>query len=108
MAKRINKITAALWRHKYLLTCFLFVLIVGFLDPNSIWQRYKLSRRNAELRAEIAQYDRRYAADKRELELLESSPSAVEEVARVRLFMKTEDEDVYVVESVANDSTTLR
>ncbi|MBO5134037.1 MAG: septum formation initiator family protein [Bacteroidaceae bacterium] len=86
------------WRHKYFWATVLFIVILGFLDPNSLLQRYRLYQQNQALREEIAFYEEKYQRDTRELQELETNPEAVEKVARVHLFMKTENEDVYILE----------
>ncbi len=91
---RIRKI----WRHKFFWAGFLFFLIIGFFDPNSLLQRYQLYKQTEALRDEIAFYEEKYQRDTRELQELQTNPEAVEKVARVHLFMKTENEDVYILE----------
>ncbi len=98
MGKKLKKITGYIWRHKYLWTTLIFLVIVGFVDANSFWNRYELARHNRQLREEIARFEAQYERETRELDELNSNPEAVEQVARVRLFMKTADEDVYVLE----------
>ena len=98
MGKKLSSLGRSIWRHKFLWTIALFVIIVGFVDSNSMLQRYKLSQHNAALRAEIQQFDERYNADCRTFRELQYSEEAVENVARVELFMKTDNEDVYVIE----------
>lgn len=98
MASKIRHIAFALFRQKYLWTILAFIAIVGFLDTNSLWRLYELRRQNENLRTEISEYEKRYNADTRELLELQHSPEAVERVARVNLFMKTADEDIYVIE----------
>ena len=44
-------------------------------------------------------YENDYKNVTAELQRLKKSPNAYEEVARVRLFMKSDDEDVYVIET---------
>ena len=78
----------SLTRHKYLWTILAFLILIGFVDPNSLWYRYRLYEHNETLREDIRRYEQQYAAD----------PAAVEKVARVHLFMKTDNEDVYVIE----------
>lgn len=95
---KFKSIVGKVWEHKYLFTFLFFLIIVGFIDTNSLLFRYQLYLQNKALKEEIAEYEAQFAADTRELETLRSHPDAVEEVARVRLFMKTDNEDVYVVE----------
>lgn len=98
MSNPLSRITRSLTGHKYLWTILFFAVFVGFVDPNSFWQRYKLRQRNNELREEIKRYEDSYAQSTRELESIGSSQKALERVARVNLYMKTADEDVYVIE----------
>lgn len=98
MGHKLSRYTHYMWRHRYLWAIVLFVAIVGFIDTNSFWHRYELHQANEELRTEIRKYDEKYLMDTRELRELETNPEAVEKVARVRLFMKTANEDVYVLE----------
>jgi len=98
MGKRLRGFSRFLTRHRYLcVTCF-FVAVIGFLDNNSFLARYRLHEENNALREEIKRYERKYQHDTHELNSLRSNQEAVERVARLRLFMKTADEDVYVFE----------
>ena len=101
MGQTFKRVCISIFHRKYLWTIVIFVAIVGFLDPNSFWHRYEMHQRNETLRAEIKTYENRYNADTHELNELEHNPEAMERVARVDLFMKTANEDVYVIE---NDS----
>jgi len=98
MGNRLRGLGRMFIRHRYLCVTVLFVAIAGFLDPNSFWVRYQLHEKNEALRREIRRYEQKYEQDSRELENLKNSQAAVERVARLRLFMKTADEDVYVFE----------
>ncbi|MBO6189687.1 MAG: septum formation initiator family protein [Alloprevotella sp.] len=98
MGKKLSKFGSYIWKHKYFWTIALFIVIVCFIDPNSLYHRYQLRERNDQLREEIAQYDEKYAQDSRTLRELQEDQEAVENVARVRLFMKTDNEDVYVID----------
>lgn len=98
MGKKLKRFGLALVRQKYLWTIVAFIAIVGFLDPHSFWHRHELHQQNNALREEIKAYEAAYEADTKELRELERSPEAVERVARVDLYMKTADEDVYVIE----------
>ncbi len=99
MGRKLRKFCFSIIHKKYLWTIVVFIVIVGFVDPNSFWHKYEIQQRNDELRQEIKQYNDRYNADTRELNELENSPEAVERVARVNLYMKTADEDVYVIDN---------
>ena len=80
-------------KHKYLFTILFFLLVIGLLDNNSLFYRYQLHQRNQEMLEQIANYDKQYEADSKR-----QSPKAVEDVARVSLVMKKDNEDVYLIE----------
>ena len=98
MGHKLKRAALLVIRQKYLWTILAFIAIVGFLDPNSFWRLFELRRQNAALRAEIAEYESRYNADTQALNDLMNNPEAVERVARVNLYLKTAEEDVYVIE----------
>lgn len=98
MSIRPSKIWQFITRHKILWTITLFVVVVGFLDSNSYLERYRIHRHNAELQQQIDEAEAAYATDSKALRQLKEDPEAVEEVARVHLFMKNDNEDIYVIE----------
>ena len=75
---------ASLWsfvrKHKYLITLALFVLIIGFLDENSIVRRLG------------------YEENTERLKELAVDSGAIERVAREKYLMKKPNEDIYVFE----------
>ena len=75
----------------------MFLISAGILDRHSLLNILLLQNKNSELQEEIAHYEKQYKDDSRALELMDVSPEAVEKVARVKLFMKKANEDVYVV-----------
>lgn len=97
MGKRLSNMGRYIWRHKYFWTIALFVVIVGFVDSNSMLHRYELHSANEALRTEIASYEGKYKAATSEMESLAHSQEAVETVAREHLMMKTADEDIYEI-----------
>lgn len=98
MGKRLRGLGRIITRHRYLCVICFFVAVIGFLDTNSFLARYRLHEENNALRKEIKRYEQKYERDTRELESLKNNQEAIERVARLRLFMKTADEDVYVFE----------
>ena len=50
------------------------------------------------LREEIQSLKKQFEINKKELDGLQNDPDVVEEVARMHLFMRKADEDVYVIE----------
>ena len=82
---------ASLWlfvrRRKYLITFVLFVVLVGFLDENSIVRR---------LGGEIDRYRAEYEENTRRLNELAVDSGAIEKIAREKYLMKKPNEDIYV------------
>lgn len=82
---------------KYVVVAIVGTVIVGFADDNSIWNHYRNKRKIAELQDEIGKFRNQYKQDVARLKSLESNPKAVEKIARERYFMKTDDEDIFVL-----------
>ena len=87
---------------KYTVVCLLGVLIVGFLDENSIWSHFKNKQRISDLEEEVAKYNADYERDQAQIRELNRNPKAMEKIARERYFMKADDEDIFVL----SDETT--
>ena len=98
MGQKLKHVGLCILRQKYLWTILAFIAIVGFLDPNSVWRLHELRMQNSDLEAEIKFFEDQYNADTKALDDLMNNPEAVERVARVILYMRTADEDVYVIE----------
>ena len=73
------------------------VLLVVFLDENSILKNVQLSMQIDDLREEITRYTEQNKDNTRRLRELERTPGAIEKVAREQYFMKADDEDIYVL-----------
>ena len=111
----IKKYTLIVWRSqalKYAVVCVVGVLIVGFLDENSLWNHLKNRQRIAELTEEKARYHADYERDKAQIRELDRNPKAMEKIARERYLMKADDEDIFVLreendepEETVNDET---
>ena len=83
-------------RHKYILTVLIIMLIVGVVDEDSFLNRHPRRVRINTLKQEIANYKHQYNEADKKIRELESSPKAVEKIARERYHMKRADEDVFV------------
>ncbi len=89
-------------RYKYLTAIVIFLLIIGFLDENSLYTRYQRRLEISNLQQEIDKYQKQFDDEHQLLQALDNDPSAVEHMARERYFMKRPQEDVFVF---INDST---
>ena len=112
----IKKYSLIVWRSqalKYAVVCVVGVLIVGFLDENSLWSHMKNRQRIDELTEEKARYNADFRRDQAQIRELNSNPKAMERIARERYFMKADDEDIFVLsdddrtpKSIVDDETT--
>ena len=91
---------ASLWlfvrRRKYLITFVLFVVLVAFLDENSIVRRLGYYREETRLRGEIDRYRAEYEENTRRLNELAVDSGAIEKIAHEKYLMKKPNEDIYV------------
>ncbi len=92
---------------KYTVVCLLGVLIVGFLDENSIWSHFKNKQRISDLEEEIAKYNADYERDQAQIRELNRNPKAMEKIARERYFMKADDEDIFVLSDDDRSTNTF-
>ncbi len=94
---------ATLWvfvcKHKYLITLLIFVVVVGFLDENSIMRRLGYAREINNLNGEIEKYRKDYEDNTRQLNELAVDSGAIEKIARERYLMKKPNEDIYVFDN---------
>lgn len=82
---------------KYSVVMVAGVLIVGFLDENSVWSHFRNRQTIDDLQREIKEYRGRYERDRAQLRRLDTDPKAIEKIARERYFMKMDDEDIFVL-----------
>lgn len=93
---------ATLWsfvrKHKYLITFAVFVVIIGFLDENSIVRRLGYANEISRLNNEIEKYRVEYDENTERLNELAVDSGAIERIAREKYLMKKPNEDIYVFE----------
>ncbi len=96
----IKAIALKVWRSqalKYTVVCLVGVLIVGFLDENSVMSHLKNRQRIDELGEEIEKYNADFRRDQMQIRQLDKDPKAMEKIARERYYMKADDEDIFVL-----------
>lgn len=82
---------------KYMIVVLFFVLLIGFIDENSVWHHIRNQQRISELEEEIELYDKRHKRNQARIRELDRNPKAMEKIARERYFMKADDEDIFVI-----------
>ena len=67
-------------RHKYMITVLIFIVVIGFLDENSLIQRVKHRSEISALNSEIEKYRKQYEEDTEKLKELTTNPEALEKI----------------------------
>ncbi len=83
---------------KYVIALAVFIIAIGFVGESSIVKRIGQQQEISRLKGEIDEYNRKFEQDRKTLHALKNDPQAIREVARGRYFMKTDDEDIFIVE----------
>lgn len=94
---RLKPVWDLIGHYKYAITIIIGVLIVGFLDENSVWRSMQLQLQISDLQAEIERYRAKNEAEQQQLQELQRDPRGYERIARERYFMKADDEDIFVL-----------
>lgn len=92
----LTSVWAFIRRHKYLITIVGFVVIIGFLDENSLLRRAAYQQEIHTLNREIEKYRKEYEESTERLNEITANPDAIERIARENYLMKKPDEDIYV------------
>ena len=82
---------------KYAVVSIVGVLLVGFLDDNSMWSHIKNLQCIDELTAEKERYNAEFRRDQAQIKELDRNPKAIEKIARERYFMKADNEDIFIL-----------
>jgi len=85
-------------KYKYLISIVVFALLIGFVGDHCLMKRYEQKKEIADLKSQINERKNIYKKDKLELERIQNNPEAVKRVAHEKYYMKTEDEDIFVID----------
>lgn len=94
---RKGVISNLLGHYKYLIVIVLGLFMVSVVGNNSFSKRIQYELQKDDLEEEIEKYKARNEQDTKRLNELKRNPKAIEKVARERYFMKTDDEDIFVL-----------
>lgn len=98
--QNIKTFALRLWRSqflKYSVVCIAGMLIVGFLDDNSVWSHMKNLQHISELEEETQKYNANFERDQAQIRELNRNPKAIEKIARERYYMKADNEDIFIL-----------
>ena len=90
-------------KNRYVLTAFAFVLWVLFFDRNDVFTQLERARDLRSLKKSEAYYTREISTCRRELDRFNSSPAALERLAREKFHMKRDNEDEYLISVPADN-----
>ncbi len=85
------------FNNKYLISGFIFIIWVGFLDKNNLFSQYDLISELKSLKKELNFYKSEIIKDNEQIKLLQTNPGALEKFARETYLMKKEDEDIFLI-----------
>ena len=98
---------------KYIVVTLIGIIVIGFVDENSVWHHIANKQRINELQDEIDRYTEQNRNDQAQIKVLDSDPKAIKKIARERYFMKADNEDIFVLsddpqtgKSILNDDET--
>lgn len=98
MIKKIKKSKFyKLFGNIYLITTTVFLIWIFFWDSNSVIVNLKLRKEINQLEKRKAELEKNIAIDKKIISSLENLDS-LERYAREKLFMKKENEEIYIIE----------
>ncbi|MCI7309241.1 MAG: septum formation initiator family protein [Prevotella sp.] len=85
------------YQNRYLIVIVLSVINIGFVGESNLRKRFEYGLRTSELQEQIDKYKARNEHDSKYLRDLKRDPKTIERIARERYFMKTDDEDIFVL-----------
>ena len=87
----------SIFKNIYVIILLLFAIWMFFFDSNSTLVHLELNEQINELKKETEYYKNEIKKDKKELSKIQSD-SGLEKYAREELFMKRENEDIFIIE----------
>lgn len=88
--------------NKYIIALLIFVLMMLFFDDNNFFVQLDRKRQLNDLLKSKAFYEAEIANTQQTLNNLQSSPASVEKFARENFLMKRDNEDIFIVDTVAS------
>lgn len=95
--KTIIKFYLQYIHNKYGLTMIVFFVWMVFFDSNNLIDRIDSMQELSKLQNDIQYYKHRIETDSRNLNELRTNPEVLEKFAREQYFMKSENEDIFII-----------
>jgi cell division protein FtsB len=93
-----------LLKNKYVIAFAVFAFLMVFYDKNDIFVQMERQKELNELLKSKQFYEKENVILHKQLADLENNPAALEKFAREKLFMKKDNEDVFIVDSATDPS----
>lgn len=84
-------------KNKYFISFAAFCVIMFFLDKNDFFTQYERRKELRDLQQSKQHYSTQLAAERKELQALETNPAAVEKIAREKYLMKRDNEELFII-----------
>jgi len=98
--KAVSKVLIIL-KNKYLIATAAFLFILLSFDHNNLFEQAGRKQQLNELQQNKAFYENEIAKTKQQLADLQSNASALEKYAREKFFMKKDNEDLFLTDTVS-------
>lgn len=85
-------------RYRFVIVIVSGILLLGFVGENSYIAHVRHQNTMSQLREEIQAYEKEFRENTEKLKMLETDVEAIKAVARERYFMKSADEDVFIIQ----------
>lgn len=85
------------FKNKYFISFAAFCVIIFFLDKNDFFTQYERRKELRDLQQSKQHYSTQLAAERKELQALETNPAAVEKIAREKYLMKRDNEELFII-----------
>jgi cell division protein DivIC len=86
--------------NKYVIALSIFAAIILFTDHNNLFEQWDRKQELKKLQIKKAYYEEEIEKTKRKLADLSNNAAALEKFAREKFYMKRDNEDIFVVDSI--------
>lgn len=97
---KVFQTIVSIFANRYLLALTAFTIWIIFFDENNMFVQRQRTKDLNELKTKIDYYRNQVDLTKKELKDLQNDPATLEKYAREKYFMKRDNEEVFVVDSV--------
>ena len=90
-------------KNKYFIASLAFLAWIVFFDRNDLLTQLQRRHELNDLQLVKEDFTKRINTERKELNQLQTNPAILEKYAREKYFMKRDNEDIFVVETPANE-----